>query len=334
MSEAQPTILFGGPSRERLVSVATTQALHAALPESDLWFWNTDNIVHVITPAELKDHTRAFEAPFEPAKPGFGDINQALDRAKAESRVMVFGLHGGPAENGELPLMCEMRGLAFTGAGSASGNIAFNKGSAKRFVSLAGLTVLPSVVIEEMEDALAKYGRLIAKPLRDGSSYGLIVVQSHQDIDAVRIAARAEDYIVEPFVSAVEATCGVLEQRDGTLIALPPMEIVAEKGVLDYTAKYLAETTQGICPGRFEPHVSDKIMEDAITAHRALSCSGYSRSDFIVMKNEVVFLELNTLPGLSGASAYPISLRVKGIPFGHFLQGQIALARRRRNPLV
>src|SRR6267154_502281 len=97
------TILFGGLSKERLVSVASAQALHSALPEADLWFW------------------------------GVGGIEQALDQASAENRLLVLGLHGGVAENGELQAMCEMRRLPFTGSGSASSHLAFDKVAAKRF---------------------------------------------------------------------------------------------------------------------------------------------------------------------------------------------------------
>ncbi|TIU89072.1 MAG: D-alanine--D-alanine ligase, partial [Mesorhizobium sp.] len=67
-------MLFGGPSRERLVSVATAQALHAALPHADLWFWTTDDTVHVVPPEELLAHAQVFETPLEPKGAGFGDI--------------------------------------------------------------------------------------------------------------------------------------------------------------------------------------------------------------------------------------------------------------------
>src|SRR5947207_2735433 len=127
------TILFGGLNKERLVSVATAQALNAALPEADLWFWDVGDSVHEAQTAELQAHTRPFEQPFKPGRRGFGKIDRALDKAKAEGRVLVLGLHGGEAENGELQLMCEMRGVAFTGSGSASSHVAFDKVVAKRF---------------------------------------------------------------------------------------------------------------------------------------------------------------------------------------------------------
>jgi D-alanine-D-alanine ligase len=323
------TILFGGLNKERLVSVATAQALHAALPDADLWFWDADDRVYRTRPETLLNHARPFEDPFKPDSASIGLLAQALDQAKAENRVLVLGLHGGSAENGELQAMCEMRGIAFTGSGSASSNLAFDKIAAKRFAAIAGVTIAAGVALDDLETALAEHGRLIAKPAKDGSSFGLIFVNASQDLVAVRRAAKTEDYVIEPFVAGVEATCGVLEQADGSLIALPPIEIIPADGGFDYHSKYLASATQEICPGRFSPEISAVIMDFSVRAHRAMSCRGYSRSDFIVSANGPVYLETNTLPGLTKASLYPKELRVQGIAFVDFLHGQIALAAKR-----
>ena len=322
------TILFGGTNKERLVSVASAQALHTALPEADLWFWDVDDTVHPVQPRSLLGHARPFEEPFKPDGRGVG-IEQALDAAKAENRLLVLGLHGGRAENGELQTMCEMRGVPFTGSGSASSHLAFDKVAAKRFAAIAGVKVSPGVMLEDAEAALAEYGKLIAKPARDGSSYGLIFVNAKQDLVAVRNAARTEDYLIEPFISGVEATCGVLEQSDGSVIALPPVEIVPAEGEFDYTAKYLAKSTQEICPGRFAPEINAQIMDQALRAHLALSCGGYSRTDFIVSAKGPIYLETNTLPGLTKASLYPKALKAQGIEFPDFLRDQIELAVKR-----
>ena len=323
------TILFGGTSKERLVSVATAQALHSALPDADLWFWDIDDTVHETRSEVLLKHSRPFEQPFRPGTPSVGRIEQALDKARGENRLLVLGLHGGTAENGELQAMCEMRGIPFTGSGSASSHLAFDKVAAKRFAALAGVKAPAGVALEDVEAALAEYGKLIAKPARDGSSYGLISVNATQDLVAVRRAAKTEEYVIEPFIAGAEATCGVLEQLDGSLIALPPVEIVPAEGEFDYRAKYLAKATQEICPGRFAPEVSAQIVDQAVRAHQALSCSGYSRSDFIVAEGGPIYLETNTLPGLTKASLYPKALKAHGIEFADFLHGQIALAEKR-----
>ena len=323
------TILFGGTSKERLVSVATAQALHSALPDADLWFWDIDDTVHETRSEVLLKHSRPFEQPFRPGTPSVGRIEQALDKARGENRLLVLGLHGGTAENGELQAMCEMRGVPFTGSGSASSHLAFDKVAAKRFAALAGVKAPAGVALEDVEAALAEYGRLIAKPARDGSSYGLISVNATQDLVAVRRAAKTEEYVIEPFIAGAEATCGVLEQLDGSLVGLPPVEIVPAEGEFDYRAKYLAKATQEICPGRFAPEVSAQIVDQAVRAHQALSCSGYSRSDFIVAEGGPIYLETNTLPGLTKASLFPKALKAHGIEFADFLHGQIVLAEKR-----
>src|SRR5712672_108615 len=324
------TILFGGTNKERLVSVASAQALHAALPDADLWFWEADDSVHETASQTLLAHARPFEDPFTPGGRRVGhNIEQALDQAKADDRVLVLGLHGGRAENGELQVMCEMRGIPFTGSSSTSSHLAFDKVAAKRFAALAGVKAPAGIALDDIEAAFEEYGKLVAKPAQDGSSYGLMFVNARQDIVAVRRAAKTEIYLIEPCVVGIEATCGVLEQLDGSLIALPPIEIVPADGGFDYTAKYLLKSTQEICPGRFAPAISAQIMDQALKAHRALSCTGYSRTDFIVSQKGPVYLETNTLPGLTKASLYPKALKAQGIEFADFLHDQIALAAKR-----
>jgi D-alanine-D-alanine ligase len=322
------TILFGGTNKERLVSVASAQALCQALPEADLWFWAADDSVHETDVKTLVEHARPFEHEFKPGGRRVGkSIEEALDQASG--RVLVLGLHGGRAENGELQAACELRGVPYTGSGSTSSHLAFDKVSAKRFAAIAGVKTTSGIALENIDAALAEHGRLIAKPTHDGSSYGLIFVNARQDLVAVRNAAKTEAYLIEPYISGVEATCGVLEQSDGKVFSLPPIEIVPGEGNFDYTAKYLLKSTQEICPGRFAPDITAALMDQALRAHKALSCSGYSRTDFIVSDKGPVYLETNTLPGLTKASLYPKALKAQGIEFADFLRDQIVLAERR-----
>ncbi len=324
------TILFGGTNKERLVSVASAQALCEALPGADLWFWAADDSVHETQAKTLIEHSRPFEREFTPGGRKLGaTIEQALDFAKADGRVLVLGLHGGRAENGELQAACEMRGVPYTGSNSAASHLAFDKIAAKRFAAIAGVKTAVGIRLEEIDAAFAEYGRLVAKPTYDGSSYGVIFVNARQDIVAVRNAAKTEPYLIEPRILGVEATCGVLERSNGELLALPPIEIVPGEGNFDYTAKYLLSSTQEICPGRFTPDVTAALMKHALLAHQALSCSGYSRTDFIVSDRGPVYLETNTLPGLTKASLYPKALKAHGVAFADFLQDQIVLAERR-----
>src|ERR1700722_12227143 len=161
------TILFGGTNKERLVSVASAQALHRALPDAGLWFWDVADTVHEVTSQALLGHSRPFEDEFKPGSRGI-QLEAALDKARAEDRVLVLGLHGGRAENGELQAMCEIRGIAFTGSGSASSHLAFDKVAAKRFAAIAGVKAPAGIALEDIDAAFAEHGRLIAKPARDG----------------------------------------------------------------------------------------------------------------------------------------------------------------------
>jgi len=323
------TILFGGVNRERLVSVASAQAVAAALPQADLWFQAPDGRVHEADRARLVAHQRPFELDFPADGAVIGDIAEAFARAAAEGRVIVLAQHGGPAENGEMAALAEAQGVAFTGSGAAASKLAFDKSATKAVVAKQGVAVPQTVSVQTASADLARHGKLVAKPVAEGSSYGLIFVNGPDDLAKLAEAAKREAYLVEPFIAGAEATCAVLEQADGSLIALPPIEIVPAEGAFDYAGKYLASTTQEICPARFGETVNAALQAAALKAHKAVGAMGYSRSDFIVSGQDVTFLEINTLPGLTKASLYPKALGVQGIGFADFLAGQIALAERR-----
>ena len=331
------TILFGGLNRERLVAVASAQALAQTLPDADLWFWAPDGPIYAATRAVLLAHAKPFEEtlPTE-GEPLASEITAALDLAAQENRLLVLSMHGGAAENGELAALCEARGVAFTGSGSSASRLAFDKAATKLKVAEAGVVSPSSIAVESGSDvragkvaeALARHGRLVAKPVREGSSYGLIFINDEAGLAELASAAEREPYLVEPFVQGAEATCGVLEFQ-GRVFALPPVEIRPADGAFDYASKYLSAGTQEICPATFPAEGQSAIQEAALKAHRAVGAMGYSRSDFIVTEAGPVFLEINTLPGLTKASLFPKALAAQGIGFRDFLDGQIALAEAR-----
>src|SRR5262249_16707354 len=154
------TILFGGTNKERLVSVASAQAMCEALPEADLWFWDADDRAHETPPKPFLAHARPFENSFKPCgRRVAGSLEQALDQARADGRLFALGLHGGRAENGELQAACEIRGIPFTGSGSASSHLAFDKVAAKRFAAIAGVKAPKDGAPPHLEGAVAENGR-------------------------------------------------------------------------------------------------------------------------------------------------------------------------------
>ena len=321
----RPTVIFGGESRERLVSVASAQAVAAALPDADLWFWTPAGEVFEASREALAAHQRPFELDFTADGPKVGDVKTALDRAGAEQRTLVPALHGGAAENGDLARECERRGVAITGSGSEASKLAFDKIAAKQVAADVGLKVPVTVDLSAAGAMLGAGNRLVGKPIEDGSSYGLIFANGPGDLGQLEAAAAREPYLIELRVEGIEATCAVIE-RAGEAIALPPVEIRAARDTFDYESKYLSKETQEICPAGFGDAVNGKLQAAALAAHKALGARGYSRSDFFVVGEDVVFLELNTLPGLTASSLLPKALAAAGIPFEIFLREQIAIA--------
>jgi D-alanine-D-alanine ligase len=150
---------------------------------------------------------------------------------------------------------------------------------------------------------------------------------------AREIAANPQPYMVEPFIEGTELTVGVVQGPSGER-ALPCSEVrLAEGRSFDYAGKYLAQGTVEVTPAEVPPDVFAAAQALAVAMHRALGCEGYSRTDLIVSSEGPVFLETNTLPGLTRASFIPQQLEAEGTSVKDFLVGQLALARARRDRL-
>src|SRR6267378_228865 len=307
MSGSDVTILFGGTSNERRVSVASAQNVSAVLDEAEAWF--------------LAPLVAAFESQ--------------------PSRVYLLALHGGEGEDGTIQRMLEARRIAFTGPGAEASARAFDKEVAKQVANAAGVRIAHSVHLSkdpakmrsELGEMLAIYGRVVAKPVAGGSSVGLHHLLSPHQIEpaAVRMEESGEPYLAEEFISGTELTVGVVDGPTGAR-ALPPSEVRLEQGrAFDYEGKYLGKGTREITPAEVPPQISAAAQNMALAAHRALGCEGYSRTDVIAQARGPVFLELNTLPGLTRASFLPQQLAAEGTPMLAFLEGQLTIARARRD---
>ena len=332
-------VLFGGTSTERRVSVASAQHVAALLPDAELCFMAEDGAVLCCTHAQLDGFTRPFEQDFVPqAEARWPDLAAALDQVSRDT-VFFIALHGGEGEDGTIQRMLEARGLAFTGSDAAASALAFDKARAKEVVRAHGIAVARGVAIAPGDDvatvlahAWAELGPLVAKPIADGSSIGLLHLRTKDELAraARDIAGSGVPYLVEERLDGIELTVGVLDEG-GEAIALPASEVrVALGGAFDFDGKYLGRGTQEITPAEVPAAVADEASRIAVAAHRALGCAGYSRTDVIATARGCVFLETNTLPGLTRASFIPQQLAVANRPLVAFVQGQLALARSRR----
>jgi D-alanine-D-alanine ligase len=162
MSTPRERILFfGGTSDERLVSVASAQKLAPALGEATYWFLSPEGGVHPCSKQELLGHQRPFEFPFLPDAPeAFRELEPALVEAKHAGSVLVLAFHGGAEEDGRFQLECERSGVKFTGSGSASSAVAFDKQAAKRRVAGYGIPVAEEIMLVSGESPEAAIARL------------------------------------------------------------------------------------------------------------------------------------------------------------------------------
>jgi D-alanine-D-alanine ligase len=338
MSGSDIVILFGGSSSERRVSVASAKNVASVLPEAEAWFLATSGTVHRTEAATLQAFDRPFERDFDPEAPPEWPSVQACLTSK---RVFFLALHGGEGEDGTIQRICEQQRIAFTGPGADASAKAFDKEVAKQEVSADGVRIAQSVHLPSRPDVMRKvmhellevHGRIVAKPVAGGSSVGLHHVATRDEVEtaAQAIAMTGEPYLAEEFVAGVELTVGVVDSEEDSR-ALPPSEVRMDPGrAFDYDGKYLGKGTLELTPAEVAPEVTRAAQELALAAHRALGCEGYSRTDLIVGRQGPVFLELNTLPGLTARSFIPQQLAAEGTSLRAFLDGQLALARGRRD---
>lgn len=336
-------ILFGGTSDERLVSVASAQNLAKHLPDALLYFQAQEGHIARVEPAALLAHQRPFELPFVP-KP-LGEVYPTLSAwAQSQRDQLVFlALHGGAGEDGTVQGELDRHRVKYTASGATASALAFDKAKAKRTVRGAGIAVAPELPVEGGNAKAAQaalmgffrqFGSSIAKPICGGSSIGLLRVRTEADVESAAQALGQQHgvgYLLEPLLSGRELTCGVVDFAEhGGIKALPVSEVITEaQASFDYAGKYLGKGSQEITPAKLEPHELAAAQKMAVVAHRALGCYGYSRSDMILTQDGPVFLETNTLPGLTVQSFIPQQLAAMGVDFSRFLAGQIELARRR-----
>jgi D-alanine-D-alanine ligase len=334
-------LLFGGGSDERLVSVASAQNLSMRYAFSELWYVHEHWALTATNVDELKAHERPFEMPFQPKGESFaGAIEEALPRL--EGKTVFMGFHGTEGEDGQIQALFEKNGIAFTGSGSDSSRLCFDKILAKETAAKAGIATARHIFVdgneptqagEELRKFFAQNTKIVVKPVANGSSFGLFIVTSREDLERAIEGIRSLPYgsfMAETFIEGRELTVGVLESRDGSVAALPPSEVVLNSGrTFDYAGKYLGRGTTEITPADLNPRDWQSAQELAVKAHQALGCSGYTRTDMILTSAGPIYLETNTLPGLSRASFIPQQLEVAKIAVSDFIETQLDLAQKR-----
>ena len=267
-----------------------------------------------------------------------------MSPARVADQVDVFfnALHGAYGEDGKIQRTLDALGVPYTGSRALPSSIAMAKHLSKRYYDRYGIKTPIAKVVRNVgvieEKAKEIFETMsppwIVKPAGAGSSFGVRIARSYRELVEAFLQAFAygDVALVEEFIKGKEATCCVVEHHNGSLSALPPIEIRPPVGAsfFDYEVKYNGQTRE-ICPGDFTSEEAEKIMEMAEDAHFALGLSHYSRSDFIVSPSRGIYiLETNNLPGLTDESLIMKALKAVGINFTEFLEHVIHLARRKK----
>ena len=311
MEKKNVAVVMGGYSEEYKVSLKSGQLMFDSL-DRDLY-----TVYKVII---LKDEWYFIDDRGEK-----GEINKANFCVNLSSGFCVkfdvcFNIiHGKPGENGELQAYWDTIGQKYTGCEFYQSALTFNKKDTLAVLSKYGIPSAESVYLRKNEEVneeeiIAKLGLpLFVKPNQSGSSLGITKVKEKFELRKAMDFAFAEDdeILIESFLDGMEVSVGVLDYKGETLV-LGITEIVPDNEFFDYEAKYEG-ASQEITPARIDNETRIRVENIAKKAYQSLGMSGFSRSEFIIMKGIPYMLEMNTNPGFSPASILPQQAKIYGI---------------------
>lgn len=336
-------VVFGGRSSEHGVSCLTAREVLAVI--------DTDR--YDVRPVGITRDGRWVEetAVWTDLEPGTlpavrDDLPPfAWERLRDVDAVFPL-LHGPWGEDGTVQGLLEMADVRYVGAGVLASAVSMDKPFTKTVFSAAGLPQIPYVTIrpwewtqerDRVEARLRALGLpVFVKPARAGSSSGVAMVESWDDVDAAIVAARAFDpkVMVESAARGKrELECAVMQGPDGKPVASVVGEIVVDDAsdheFYDFDAKYLDGTSANIVPADIPETLSERIRTYAVQAFEAVGCEGLARVDFFSTDDGLVINEINTLPGFTPFSMFPVLWEASGVPYPELVERLIQLALQR-----
>ena len=242
-------------------------------------------------------------------------------------------LHGPYGEDGTIQGFLELLDIPYQGSGVLGNAIAMNKAVSKQLYEKNGIPTPPYIVLHASDSLdVDKYKEflglpIVVKPVNAGSSIGMSLAKSRQDLEkAVTKAFQFDDtLLLEAYIKGVELTGGVIGNDE--LSPLPIVEIIPNENYdfFEYEAKYSQGETTEICPARISDTLTQKAQELSVAAHRVLHCGGYSRTDMICHQDQMYVLETNTIPGMTKTSLLPQAAKAAGMSFSDLLDRLIEL---------
>lgn len=269
------------------------------------------------------------------------------ERALRGIDVAFNVIHGEYGEDGQLHRVLDTYGVPYTGSDAATSSLVFNKYKTNEAVKKFGVKVPRGILVNQptekfpLEEKALRIFRsfplpAIVKPVTGGSSVGMSIADSYHALLAglEKAFTIAPQVLVEEYIRGREATVGVIDDfRNEKTYALMPVEIIPppQHAFFTYDAKYSGETTERV-PGNFTPSEKEQLERIARTVHEKLGLSHYSRSDFIVSKRGIYFLEINNASavGMTNESLMPKAVHAIGAKLSDFVSHVVELAHRGR----
>ena len=239
-------------------------------------------------------------------------------------KVLIM-IHGTPGENGLLQAYFEMVGMEFVSCGAVVSAITFDKYACKCYIRDTGV-MLPRETFLRRGDKYSiteiteKLGLpLFVKPNNGGSSFGAAKVKRVEDLEKAIEDAFKEDesILIEEFIEGREVTNGIYKYS-GKIVKLPVTEIIPDNEFFDYNAKYLGASKE-VCPADIDIVMEKRITETSQRLYEYLGCNGVVRFDYIIRGEDIYFLEVNTIPGMTEMSLVPQQVRTAGMSIKEFL---------------
>jgi D-alanine-D-alanine ligase len=351
-------LLYGGRSAEHAVSVLSARSVMEALDRERFevvpvaigrdgrWLLPETSPLELAAPGGRLPTVdeRGVAVALRPARAGGTLEARPPGQGSGELAAVdvVFPLlHGPHGEDGTVQGLLELAGLPYVGSGVLASALAMDKAMAKVVLAQAGLEQVRHVVVHEpgwRRDPAAVV-RLVAerlaypvfvKPARLGSSIGIAKVRGAGGLAAAFEGAFAHDakVLVEQGVAVRELECGVLGLDDPQASAVG--EIVPAHEFYDFEAKYLDESKL-LIPAPVGEDVAERVRALAVAAFGALGCEGFARVDFFYDETagRVLLNEVNTIPGFTPRSMFPLLWQASGIPYSELIARLVDLALQR-----
>ena len=256
-------------------------------------------------------------------------------------------LHGPYGEDGTIQGLFEMMNLPYVGSGVLASAVAMDKTFAKPIYADFGLKVADGITVYKrdwVKNQAAEIAKISAlgfplfvKPARSGSSRGTTKVKSEGEIPAAIEAAHEHDpkALVEVAIKGREVECAVLEiDGKATASIIGEIRVHEPHEFYDFEAKYLDGSTSFDVPANIPEKISNQIRQAAVTAFEALGCEGLARVDFFLTdENELLINELNTMPGFTNSSVFPMLWQASGMSYGALIT-QLIMSALQREPGV